>query len=609
MQIKYLDGSRFGRAVSAGAEWVRHRRKHLNEINVFPVPDGDTGTNMALSLSATANALRDNDERDLSKVSQRAAEASIRGAKGNSGIILAHWFQGLAGHIGRRAKLSAHELADALTHATETVYGAVEKPLEGTILTVMRASSENARRAAARGADIAVMLDEIIVAAQNTLARTPEMLDVLREAKVVDAGAEGYVNFLQGMQRAMSGVPMPEFNEEELRDVVEHPPIPVGELSNRYCTEVVVRGRGFQPDRLRRRFHGMGDCLLVVTTGDLFKLHVHTNHPDEVLGIAAKLGVIEERKVDDMLQQAEERESHSHPPLIPLEAQPRTPAILCDSTGDVEESLRQRLGVEQVPLTVMFGDEVYRDKVDISIEDFYKKLQTSEHFPSTSQPPPRVFVESFDKIRSDREIIVLTISKNLSGTYRSAITATRLADRRIEVFDSGTASAGLGLLALCAARLAERGASTDEILRWLERWRQASACLFTVSTLEYLRRGGRIGRAQSLVGGLLQLRPLLTYADGAVQPVAKVRGDDRAALEMRAQLKERITPGDRIRAHFVESTPNSRREAFEEWLGQYCDVVESYRTSITPVVGTHVGPGAWGVFWVRIPDDDPLAGN
>ncbi|HEY5718963.1 MAG TPA: DAK2 domain-containing protein, partial [Gammaproteobacteria bacterium] len=197
MPINYLDGPRFRRVVIGGADWVRHTREQINAINVFPVADGDTGTNMALSLSATAAALRElNGTRALGSVARVAAEASILGAKGNSGLILAHWFLGLSQAIGDRPRVPMPDFVDCLGHASSAAHDALETPVEGTIITVMRATSDAARQAAAAGHDLAGLAETLLAAARRALARTPEQLAVLREAHVVDAGAQGYVNFL-----------------------------------------------------------------------------------------------------------------------------------------------------------------------------------------------------------------------------------------------------------------------------------------------------------------------------------------------------------------------------------------------------------------------------
>jgi hypothetical protein len=606
MGIRYIDGKRFRAGVIAGADWVRHMREHLNKINVFPVPDGDTGTNMALSLDATADAAKASQDGDISEASQKIAEASILGAKGNSGLIMAHWFLGFSKAMGKRARIEATELAQALGRATANVYDAIDKPQEGTIITVMREGSEAAERAAAAGHDVGGVLDEFLDASRAALRRTPEMLAVLKEAKVVDAGGQGFVHFFEGVKRTLEGAPPPVAREEDLHADTAHPPISVDELDGRYCTEVVVRGRNFDPTVLKARFNNMGSSMLLATTGEVFKLHIHTDHPDEVFKNAARWGTIEERKVDDMLRQREEQRTHKQEPIIPLAEQPDTVAIVCDSTSDLSLATREEYGIEIAPLSILFGDDVFRDQVDMDTEQFYQRLVEDPNHPTTSQPPPREFVETLERIRSDREVIVITVSQKLSGTYRSAMSGVKMVDHpRIEVFDSGTASLAFGMQVIGAARLARRGESVDTILHWLERWRDNTGLFFTVATLDFLKRGGRIGAAAHMLGSFLRLRPVLRF-DGEVKSVAKGRGDDDAYDKLLEAFGEAVPAGRKIRLALISSTGSERLDAAEAWARERYDVVESFRGTLTGVVGAHVGPGVWGLFYQIVADDDPL---
>ncbi len=608
--IQYLDGRYFRQAIVAGADWVRHTREHINRINVFPVPDGDTGTNMALSLSATAAAVRALDEPNLGEVSRLAAEASILGAKGNSGVIMAHWFLGLANSFSEASRLTLAEVAPALKAASDCVYSAVENPVEGTIVSVMRSVGDAAlEKAAADRVHLGELMEFLFDAAAVALARTPEQLAVLREANVVDAGAQGYVNFLEGALRAVRGEPLPEPSDADLREAVDQVAFEhdSSDLSERYCTEVVVRGKRFESERLKQLFRPLGSSLLVATTGKLFKLHIHTNHPDEVLRIAARQGSVEEQKVDDMLRQREERREDSQRPMVALEAQPETVAVLCDSTADLPEPVRREHGIEMAPLQVLFGDRVYRDQVDLSTEEFYRLLQSDPHHPTTSQPPPRAFVEALDRIRSDRPSIIVTVSRGVSGTYTSAQSGAALAPHpRVEIFDSQSASLGVGMMTLNAARLASRGAQLEEILSWLARWREDSGMVIALKTLEYLRRGGRIGAAKSLIGGLLGLRPIIADKDGKIVPVANARSDAEAYERAIALLKSQLRPGERVRLGLVEMGTGGALDRVENELTTSLEVVELIRAPATGVVGVHAGPGAWGVFYQRVRDDDPL---
>lgn len=601
-----MDGRRYARAVIAGADWVLHTRESLNRINVFPVPDGDTGTNMALTLNATASAVRASGERHLGRVARTVAEASILGAKGNSGLILAHWFLGVSRSVGEQARIGARGLAEALHTGAADVREALETPVEGTILTVMGSAAEGARSAVGAGASVGHLLDDVLAAAEATLARTPEMLESLRKAGVVDAGAAGWVNFLKGVRRAIRGEPPPVYEREDLLTDAAHPPELDGDVGERYCTELICRGRGFDAARLRRLFAPDGSYLLVATTGEVFKLHIHTDHPDVVFRKAARLGNVEERKVDDMLRQREERDA-GRVARSNLAGQPAGVAIVCDSTADLSADLRERHGITMVPLQVLFGDRVFRDQVDLSSAEFYRRLAAGET-PTTSQPPPRAFVEALERIRADRPVIVLTVSGGLSGTLRSARSGAALAPQsRLEIVDSRSASLGLGLLALGAARLAERNAGIPEILRWIGRWREGTGITFTVATLDYLRRGGRIGTTAGLLGNLFGVRPVLTYEGEEIRAEARARGEEDTFAKMLAAIERRVPEGSRARFGIVQSDRPREAERAEAEIRARWSVVDLVHAGFTGVVGAHTGPGTWGIVWQRVPDDDPLA--
>jgi DegV family protein with EDD domain len=603
--IDYVDGRRYARAVVAGADWVLHTRESLDRINVFPVPDGDTGTNMALSLDATAAAVRASGERHLGRVARKVAEASILGAKGNSGLILAHWFLGVSRSVGGQARIESRGLADALHAGALSVRDALEHPVEGTILTVMRSAAERALGAVHHGAGVAHLLDDVLSAAEAALARTPEMLEPLRKAGVVDAGAAGWVNFLKGVRRAIRGEPPPERAPDDLAAAVTHPP-DFDASGERYCTELICRGRDFDEAKLRRRFAGDGTHLLVATTGSVFKLHIHTDHPDAVFRKAERLGRVEERKVDDMRRQSEERRAGFRGPDGGGEP-PSGVAVVCDSTADLPAELRDRHGIAMVPLQVLFGDSVYRDQVDLASEEFYRRLSRGERA-TTSQPPPRAFVEALERIRGDRPVVVLTLSAALSGTFRSARSGAALAAQpRVDVIDSRSASLGLGLLALGAARLAERGADSATVVGWIERWRAGTGIAFTVRTLEHLRRGGRIGPAAELLGNLLGLRPVLAYEGDGVRAEARARGDDDAFAKVLAAVARRVPEGSRARFGIVQADRPREAARAEEAIRARWDAVDLVHAGFTGVVGAHTGPGTWGIAWQRVPDDDPLA--
>lgn len=275
--------------------------------------------------------------------------------------------------------------------------------------------------------------------------------------------------------------------------------------------------------------------------------------------------------------------------------------VVTDSTADLTPELIKEFGVTApvhiVPLTVHFGEQEYRDGVDLTAAEFYRKLRESSQMPRTSQPSPAAFIDVYAQIsRPGDAILSFHISSKLSGTYQSALLAARqFDDRRIEVIDTRSASLGVGLIALRAAQLTEQGAELDEILVACREMINHNRVLFLVDTLEYLHKNGRIGKAQAFVGGLLNVKPILTLEDGVVAPLDKVRGKAKA----RARLLERLletTAAERVVVGAVvhAQAPEDAASLAEAVAAQF-PASRIVTGQLGPTVGTHVGPGTLGV--------------
>ena len=281
-------------------------------------------------------------------------------------------------------------------------------------------------------------------------------------------------------------------------------------------------------------------------------------------------------------------------------------AIVLDSTSDLPGVAERYANVREVPLYVRFGDESLRDHVDITPADFYERLAGAAELPTTSQPTPQDFLTAYGELREagfDR-IYSLHLSAKLSGTHASAaLAAGEVGEDVVRVVDTGTASLAVALLALALQRRLERGCEEDEIDRLLAGFPARNGVVFTVGTLEYLQRGGRIGRAQALAGSLLNVRPILSVADGEIVPIARVRGRQKALQEF-ARVFTAATD-DRPGLHTAIAHANA-----PEWVDVLADMVRRLRPraeidlveTLGAVVGTHAGPGAVGFFWLQ--DDD-----
>jgi DegV family protein with EDD domain len=630
LSISYIDGRRFAKAFVAGAQWVASKRLHLNEINVFPVPDGDTGTNLTLTLKSASDAVRRAEDRPLGEVASALSRAVLLGARGNAGIILAQFLRGFAREIQSVDRLYPRGFAKALEISVRGAYDAMAEPTEGTILTVIRESVGEVRRLVDSGeSDFAHILEAMKAKAESALANTPELLPVLKEAGVVDAGGEGFVDLLDGMLRLLRG--------HETGDALDSVPTAAADvlpsmterdLKYRYCTEFMVEGPDVDADDLRVRLVGMGGSLIVVGGPGLARVHVHTNQPDAVMRAARALGDVGSKKIDDMREQHREfirrhadMRTRAHEPSQETESvagnydssgEGRAGAedgvrlrhevrVVTDSTADLPSGIAKDLGVLVAPLTVNFEDGSYLDGVDLSRDAFYAKLAACRVPPSTSQPSPESFLELYEELSWEtKAALSVHISSAMSGTVQSARAAAEMINGLdVRVVDSGLASLALGMVVIEAARAARSGASLPELEALASDLCSRARIYFTVGTLDYLVKGGRIGRAKAMVGKLARLRPILTIEDGHVTPGAKAVGDD-GVLDRLVELAEsdlKGSPGGMLgvvhagRPDMAERVCDTfrRRFSFDEII-----VFE-----LGGIVGTHAGPGTWGIGYFR----------
>jgi DegV family protein with EDD domain len=273
-------------------------------------------------------------------------------------------------------------------------------------------------------------------------------------------------------------------------------------------------------------------------------------------------------------------------------------AIVLDSTADFPEAPERFPNWRVVPLYVRFGDESYRDYVDLGPADFYLRLRGSSVMPTTSQPTPGDFQAVYEELGQYERVYSLHIAGTLSGTVESARTAAAEFGDRIRVVDTETASAAVAMLGLAIQRRLERGTTDEEIEALVRRHRSESQLIFTLDTLDYLARGGRIGRAAAWAGGLMRVKPILTIRDGEVIPLKRVRGNQRAFQEFISAFEAGSTDGPGLRVAIADADAPDRTEALKELIRRTRPQAKlEIVTTLGPVIGTHAGPGTVGLFW------------
>jgi len=275
-------------------------------------------------------------------------------------------------------------------------------------------------------------------------------------------------------------------------------------------------------------------------------------------------------------------------------------AIVLDSTADFPDAPDRFPNWRVVPLYVRFGAESFRDYVDIGPADFYERLRTSDELPTTSQPTPQDFLAAYEELGGFERVFSLHVSAKLSGTFASAESAAAESGNRVRVVDTATASAAIAMLGLAIQRRLESGTTDEEVDALVDRFKRESGLIFTLDTLEFLARGGRIGRASSWAGQLLHIKPVLTLADGEVLPIKRVRGNRKAIQEFASAFREGTTDRAGLRVGIAHAEAPERMATLEELVRDIRPQAEiEVATSLGPVVGTHAGPGTVGLFWLQ----------
>lgn len=308
MGLQLIDGLDLVRMIQAGVVLLEKNKSRVDALNVFPVPDGDTGTNMYLTLLSATREAEKRQDQDIAKVGKAISMGSLMGARGNSGVILSQVFRGIAKELEHKEKIDAKGLAAAFQAGSDTAYKAVMKPVEGTILTIVREVARSATATSKKSSDIVQVMQTALDSGKRMLERTPQLLPVLKEAGVVDAGGQGFLYLFEGMILALSpeAISTAGIAVETVTGPVEIETESDG-LEFQYCTETLIRGSRLDIDKIRNELEPLGDSLLVVGEDDLAKVHIHSNHPGRVLETCLLWGNLHDVKINNMEEETQAR--------------------------------------------------------------------------------------------------------------------------------------------------------------------------------------------------------------------------------------------------------------------------------------------------------------
>ena len=587
-KIKSINGFMLHHAIVAGIRKVVAHQDYLNKINVFPVPDGDTGTNMAFTMNAILDGTANLVHSRVDDMLEGVADSSLDGARGNSGAILAQFFQGFSdGSVGLES-MNAKELSIAFTKGSEYARDALSEPQEGTILTVVSDFSKKLEELSNQGeTDIEKILELGLIRAEESLKNTPNLMAVLKKAGVVDAGAQGFVDFIVGMYEFIKDGSI----EEEPNQIIpsegsgNNHDIHSGDLAYRFCTECMIIDDSESIDRseIKEALLNSGNSMVVAGSRKRAKIHIHTNEPASIFSICENFGVVTGQKADDMVHQQDS--SHG--------SKKNDVAIITDSGADFNEN---NLDIHVVPVRYSFGDKGYIDKVSQSTTEFFEELESNPNHPQTSQPVPGDFRRQYQFLSSHyKSIISIHIPHKLSGTLQSAKTAIkRTPEASVSVIDSKNISVGLGLIVTHAAELVKKGKSHEKIIKEINRIQKDTYIYASVKDLSYSVKGGRVPNAVKVITDLLHVKPILsTGPDGSMKPAGIMFGNKNRPKKLARFVMDEHVSSKKYRILVGHANCEEDAQVLMEHLKKGFKNIESIDLlEIGSALGVHTGPGA-----------------
>ncbi len=508
--ISEINGVQLYNSFIAGAQKIFENQALLNNINFYPVPDADTGTNLASTMYSIVNTVKA--EENIQTTALALADAALMGARGNSGIIFAQFLYGFSKDIKEQSTMTIKEFAEYMHTASECAYYALAKPKEGTMITVIKDWANNLTESCDSTDDFTTLLLNALNVATESLKGTGKFI-AAKAKTIVDAGAKGFVVFLEGMceyfhnggktiQVANAEIVDSEWMGEDNHEVITF----------RYCTEALLIGEDLDRNKLTPLIEMMGDSLVVAGSNKKMRLHIHTDKPWIVLEKVQAFGRVIYQKVEDMVMQNDLVSNRKS--MI---------GILSDSSCDIPKELLEKYQIQTVPLTVSFGDEFYLDQLTIKPKQFIEKLEKAIELPKSSQPSLMDFTNRYNYLTTHYDSI---ISIHLNGKFSGMINSSRKAaaavskasGKKIDVIDSHNATGALGLNVLRTAESAINGMNHDELTIKVSEWANKTKLFVSCVNTKYLISSGRLSPFKALMLSLFKIKPLFSIDnDGELQ--------------------------------------------------------------------------------------------
>lgn len=587
MSIQYLNGKRLYYAFISGAQEIIQQKDQLNKINVFPVPDGDTGTNLASTVTNMLQEVKASKAVDVTL--QSMADSALAGARGNSGIIFAQFFNGWANAVGKRKTLSIQTFAESVKDAVPSIYNAILHPVEGTMLTVIKIWAHAVYDMKNKTHDFAEIFNSALIKAKEALNDTPNQLKVLHDAHVVDAGAKGFVHLLEGMAKFIYSGNLKEITQkhEELMNKEEIFPEGETDLSYRYCTELMLTGTKHEEiNQIKGRLEKLGESVIIAGNEQKTRIHIHTNQPAEVFYCLKDYGTIVNPKVDDMRRQ-----------YTAVHTKHASIALVTDSIADIPQELLDHYQIHVLPISILFENNEFLDKLTITPEKFHQMIEKSEYFPTSSQPS----IKNAENLLSFlvtyyQSVIALMVSSKISGTWNSVVQAAKkLQDtgHKIDVINSRLNSGAQGLLVQKAAEYIEMGLNHKEVIQKIQFLIPKIKIMVSVANFKYMVQSGRVSPLKGCLAKILHLKPIISLdEDGKGIAFAKAFSRKANFNKIINIIRENHQVKPITRYCIVHSQAPKLAEQYRQSLLKMLQQEPQYIEEVSSVVAMASGKGA-----------------
>jgi len=604
--MEYLTKDDLQKMFLAASKRIEKDKEKINKINVFPVPDQDTGGNLAKTLNGVREAIEGKEFKDLSEFSEAALDGALTAAQGNAGVIYTGFLAGFLPSLNENSvnsdkkdfsdRVDAEKLAIAFEKGRERAWQSIQNPKPGTILDIIDATVQVFKEEAKKEKNIVVIFKKAVKKAKEALLATPEKMELLKKANVVDAGGLGFLMILESYLEVLT----PLFFKTSISGKK-----PSGKskrfvqmFSNRYEVVALIENPRFSEDEIKNKLKKLGNSIDIVQVGNRIKIHIHTDFPDNVKNIMKNIGQIQTLREQDMA-----KEVVGEPSIKKVSI-----GIVTDEIADLLPKIVEKYQIEVVPFKIDWPDGE-----NLAGDNIYQKMREAEKagiktLPKTSQASPKEFLDAFKRQfeKGFEEIVCITLSSKLSGGYNSACQARDILPEeqknKVFIIDSYQATCGEALLVLKAIELIQEQRGVSEIIQELKNTIPNIYVYVFLKDPKWLEWGGRISHSQANWIRRLQkigVRPLLGIKDGVVEQIGFRFGVKAIFKEIETKSKKVRKNGKKIRVVITHCDNLEEAEKLKDILKNIKAEV-SFINLTGSVVGVHVGPGALIAGWTEI---------